>query len=52
MPLDRKTFVQAADYLALALAVSLPWSTSATGILAVVWLLAVIPTLVAALPNL
>ncbi len=45
MPLDRKTFVQAADYLALALAVSLPWSTSATGILAVVWLLAVIPTL-------
>ena len=37
-----------ADGLAVALAVSLPWSTSATGILAGLWLLAVIPTLDAA----
>lgn len=34
-----------ADCLAVALAVSLPLSTSATGILAVLWLLAVAPTL-------
>src|SRR6185295_4065267 len=34
-----------ADGLVVALAVSLPWSTSATGILAVFWLLALIPTL-------
>jgi hypothetical protein len=31
--------------LAVALAVSLPWSTSVTGILAALWLLALIPTL-------
>jgi len=37
-----------ADGLAVALAASLPWSTSATGILAGLWLLAVIPTLDAA----
>ena len=34
-----------ADGLVVALAVSLPWSTSATSILAVFWLLALIPTL-------
>ncbi len=34
-----------AEGLAVAVAVSLPWSTSATGILLVLWLLAVIPTL-------
>ncbi len=34
-----------ADGLAAALAISLPWSTSATGILAVLWLIAVIPLL-------
>ena len=34
-----------ADGLAVALAVSLPWSTSATGILAVLWLLVLVPTL-------
>lgn len=33
------------DHLAVAVAVSLPWSTSATGILIVLWLLALIPTL-------
>jgi len=32
------------DWIAVALAVSLPWSTSATGILAVCWVLAAIPT--------
>jgi hypothetical protein len=34
-----------ADGLAVALAVSLPWSTSATGILAAVWAVVLIPTL-------
>jgi O-antigen ligase len=34
-----------ADGLAIAVAVSLPWSTSATSILAVLWLVAIIPTL-------
>ncbi len=34
-----------ADGLAVAVAVSLPWSTSATSILIVLWLLTVIPTL-------
>ncbi len=34
-----------ADGLAVAVAVSLPWSTSATGILLVLWLIALTPTL-------
>jgi O-antigen ligase len=34
-----------ADGLAVAVAVSLPWSTSATSILLVLWLIALIPTL-------
>jgi len=34
-----------ADWLAVAVAVSLPWSTSATGILVVLWLLAALPAL-------
>jgi O-antigen ligase len=42
---DVKTFARAADWLAVAVAVSLPWSTSATGILVVLWLIAVLPTL-------
>jgi O-antigen ligase len=42
---DRARFVRAADWLAIAVAVSFPWSTSATGILVALWLLAVIPTL-------
>src|SRR4051794_31392212 len=33
------------DAIAVALAVSLPWSTSATGILVGLWLIAMIPTL-------
>lgn len=43
--LDRQGLEKAADWLAVAVAVSLPWSTSATGILIVLWLLAVLPTL-------
>ena len=34
-----------AEYLAVAVVVSLPWSTSATSVLVVLWLLAVVPTL-------
>ena len=37
--------IKIADGLAVALAVSLPWSTSATSILLVLWLIALIPTL-------
>ncbi len=37
--------VRFADGLAVAVAVSLPWSTSATGIFLALWLLALIPTL-------
>jgi O-antigen ligase len=42
---DRQTLEQVADWLAVGVAVSLPWSTTATGILVVLWLLAVLPTL-------
>jgi O-antigen ligase len=42
---DRARFASAADWLAVAVVASLPWSTSATGILLVLWLLAVLPTL-------
>jgi O-antigen ligase len=42
---DRTRLSRNADWLAVAVAVSLPWSTSATGILAVLWLLALIPAL-------
>jgi len=35
----------AADWLAMAAAASLPWSTSATSLLVVLWLVALIPTL-------
>lgn len=42
---DRRRMEARADWLAVAVAVSLPWSTSATGILVTIWLLAVIPTL-------
>lgn len=46
--LDRGRLLRIADGLAVALVVSLPWSTSATGILAVLWLVALVPTLDAA----
>ena len=36
---------QLGDWLAVAVAVSLPWSTSASGILIAAWLIAVLPTL-------
>ena len=42
---DRERLGQICDWLAVALAVSLPWSTSATGILAALWLVILIPTL-------
>jgi O-antigen ligase len=42
---NREDFVRLANILAVALAISLPWSTSATGILVVLWLLALIPTI-------
>jgi O-antigen ligase len=42
---NRENVARAADGLAVALVVSLPWSTSATGILAGLWLLALVPTL-------
>jgi O-antigen ligase len=49
---DRARLERLADWLAVAVVVSLPWSTSATGILIVVWLVALIPTLdVAALSR-
>jgi O-antigen ligase len=43
--LDRRALERLADWLAVAVAVSLPLSTSATGILVALWLLAVLPTL-------
>jgi len=43
--LDRAYLASLADGLAIAVAVSLPWSTSATSILIVLWLLALLPTL-------
>jgi hypothetical protein len=42
---DRARWALFADGVAVALAISLPWSTSATGILVVLWLIAVIPIL-------
>jgi O-antigen ligase len=42
---ERTQLPRLADWLAVAVAVSLPWSTSATGILLVLWLLAFIPML-------
>lgn len=41
----RKDLSLSADILAVAIAVSLPWSTSATGILVALWALALFPTL-------
>jgi hypothetical protein len=42
---DRTHLARAADGLAVAVVGSLPWSTSATGILIVLWLIALAPTL-------
>ena len=43
--LDRTRLADLADALMVAVAVALPWSTTALGILLVFWLLALIPTL-------
>jgi O-antigen ligase len=48
MTFDMRTLQQAADWLAVAVVVSLPWSTSASVILIVLWLVAVLPTLAVA----
>jgi O-antigen ligase len=42
---DGRALQQIADWLAVGVAVSLPWSTSATGILVVLWLFAALPSL-------
>jgi hypothetical protein len=44
-PANRVRLAPIADGLATAVVVSLPWSTSATGILAVLWLIALVPVL-------
>jgi O-antigen ligase len=48
MTFDTRVLKQAADWLAVAVVVSLPWSTSASVILIVLWLVAVLPTLAVA----
>ncbi len=48
MTLDMRSLQKAADWLAVAVVVSLPWSTSASVILIVLWLVAVLPTLAVA----
>jgi O-antigen ligase len=45
LPGWRTRFLTASDVLATALAASLPWSTSATAILVVLWLVAFIPVM-------
>jgi O-antigen ligase len=45
MTIDYKRLAGIADWLAVATAVSLPWSTSATSILLVAWLVVLLPTL-------
>jgi O-antigen ligase len=42
---DHRRLLQVADCLAVGVAVSLPWSTSATGIFIALWLVAVLPTM-------
>ena len=42
---SRKNLATAADVLAVAIAVSLPWSTSATAILVGLWFFALVPVL-------
>jgi O-antigen ligase len=48
MTLDMRSLERAADWLAVAVVVSLPWSTSASVVLIVLWLVAVLPTLAVA----
>ena len=42
---DPQTLARLADWLAVGVAVSLPWSTSASGILIALWLAAVLPSM-------
>jgi O-antigen ligase len=42
---DRSRWMAVVDWLAVAVAVSLPWSTSVTSVFTFVWLAAVLPTL-------
>jgi O-antigen ligase len=42
---DRAHFRRLADFLAVAVAIVLPWSTTATGICVAVWLVVLLPTL-------
>jgi O-antigen ligase len=42
---DRARIERTADALAVAIAVSIPWSTTSTSILVVLWLLTLLPTL-------
>ena len=48
MIIDEPTRLRVIDWLTILLAASLPWSTSASGILSVIWLIAVIFTLMRA----
>ena len=41
---DTQRLLQLADWLALGVVMSIPWSTSATGILIALWLVAVLPS--------
>lgn len=43
--LDQATLRRNADWLAIMVAASLPWSTSTTGVLIALWLVALLPTL-------
>ena len=45
MTFEARNLTHLADGLAVAVAISLPWSTSATGILVALWLFAILPTL-------
>ncbi len=47
-PFDRSFVVRLADWAAVAIAVALPWSTSAVGIAIAVWVVVLLPTLSAA----
>jgi O-antigen ligase len=46
--LDRVFLVRVADWLAVAVAIALPWSTTAVGIAIAAWLIVLLPTLDAA----
>jgi O-antigen ligase len=43
--IDRARWLRVVDLLAVGVAVTLPWSTTATGVFIALWILAVLPTL-------